>query len=195
MDEKEILKERFKAAISSAVKVISEQHNLEVKFGTSTNSKNETLNLPEILALKNLQDFINLRAFADSEALKIRYTDKKIYLKNEPKTPMAKSLYAIAEKIRYEKLGSNKLKGIKNNLIKCYENKFKNKKISEIKTEADVPITEAFELYLKNHFFNIKQTPSTKKVLSYWQELFDKNIKTKLKDLENNVENQEKFNH
>ena len=63
MDEKEILKERFKAAISSAVKVISEQHNLEVKFGTSTNSKNETLNLPEILALKNLQDFINLRAF------------------------------------------------------------------------------------------------------------------------------------
>ncbi len=195
MDEKEILKERFKTAISSAVKVISEQHNLEVKFGTSTNSKNETLNLPEILALKNLQDFINLRAFADSEALKIRYTDKKIYLKNEPKTPMAKSLYAIAEKIRYEKLGSNKLKGIKNNLIKCYENKFKNKKISEIKTEADVPITEAFELYLKNHFFNIKQTPSTKKVLSYWQELFDKNIKTKLKDLENNVENQEKFNH
>ncbi len=195
MDEKEILKERFKAAISSAVKVISEQHNLEVKFGTSTNSKNETLNLPEILALKNLQDFINLRAFADSEALKIKYTDKKIYLKNEPKKPMAKSLYAIAEKIRYEKLGSNKLKGIKNNLIKCYENKFKNKKIDEIKTEADVPITEAFELYLRNHFFNIKQTPNTKKVLDYWQELFDKNIRTKLKDLENNIENQETFNH
>ena len=195
MDEKEILKERFKAAISSAVKVISEQHNLEVKFGTSTNSKNETLNLPEILALKNLQDFINLRAFADSEALKIKYTDKKIYLKNEPKKAMAKSLYAIAEKIRYEKLGSNKLKGIKNNLIKCYENKFKNKKIDEIKTEADVPITEAFELYLRNHFFNIKQTPNTKKVLDYWQELFDKNIRTKLKDLENNIENQETFNH
>ena len=73
------------------------------------------------------------------------------------KDAMAKALYAIAEKIRYEKIGSDKLKGVKNNITQCYENKFKNKKIEEIKTEADVPITEAFELYLRNHFFKIKQ--------------------------------------
>ena len=29
----------------------------------------------------------------------------------------------------------------------------KTKKFEEIKTEADVPITEAFELYLRSHFF------------------------------------------
>ena len=33
------------------------------------------------------------------------------------KESMAKALYAIAEKIRYEKIGSDKLKGIKNNII------------------------------------------------------------------------------
>ena len=120
-----------------------------------------------------MQDFTNLRAFADSEALKIKYTDKKIYIENEPKGTMSKALYAIAEKIRYEKIGSDKLKGVKNNITQCYENKFKEKKIEEIRTEADVPITEAFELYLRSHFFNIKQTHSTKKVLSYWKDLFD----------------------
>ena len=79
----------------------------------NTDSKNNSLNLPEIINLKNLQDFTNLRAFADSEALKIKYTNKNIYLKNEPRGLMGKKLYAIAEKIRYEKIGSDKLKGIK----------------------------------------------------------------------------------
>ena len=39
MDEKELLKERFKSAVSSAVKVISEQLDLEVKFGNNLNEK------------------------------------------------------------------------------------------------------------------------------------------------------------
>ena len=155
MDEKELLKERFRAAVSSAAKVISEKFDLDVKFGDNLNKHKDSLNLPDIVSLKSLQDFTNLRAFADSEALKIKYTDKKIYIENEPKGIMAKSLYAIAEKIRYEKIGSNYLNGVKKNIIQCYENKFKDKKISEIKTEADVPVTEAFELYLRSYFFKI----------------------------------------
>jgi len=195
MNEQELLKERFKAAVSSAVKVISGQLNLEIKFGNNINPKKNLLNLPEVINLRNVQDFTNLRAFADSEALKIKYTDKKIYLENEPKGTMAKALYAIAEKIRYEKIGSDKLRGIKNNIIQCYENKFKDKKIEEIKTEADVPITEAFELYLRSHFFKIRQNSVTKKVLSYWKDLFDKNLKIKLKALDDCVKNQSEFNY
>ena len=195
MDEHELLKERFKAAVSSVVKVISEQLDLEVKFGNNINKKKDSLNLPEVANLRNLQDFTNLRAFADSEALKIKYTDKKIYLDNEPKGIKAKALYAIAEKIRYEKIGSDKLIGVKNNITQCYENKFKNKKIEEIKTEADVTISEAFELYLRSYFFKIKQNNVTKKVLSYWKNLFDKNLRTKLKTLDNCVKDQNKFNH
>ena len=39
MDEQELLKERFKSAVSSAVKAISENYNLEIKFGNNTNTK------------------------------------------------------------------------------------------------------------------------------------------------------------
>ena len=180
MDEQELLKERFKSAVSSTVKAISENFDLKIQFGSNLSSKENSLNLPEIASLRKLQDFTNLRAFADSEALKIKYTDKKIYLENEPEGVMGKALYAIAEKIRYEKIGADKLKGIKNNITQCYENKFKNKKIEEIKTEADVPITEAFELYLRSHFFNIKQNHATKKVLSYWKEFIRQKFKTKI---------------
>ena len=77
MDEQELLKERFKSAVSSTVKAISESFDLEIKFGNSINSKKNSLNLPEIINLKKLQDFTNLRAFADSEALKIKYRDEE----------------------------------------------------------------------------------------------------------------------
>ena len=194
MDEQDQLKEKFKSAVSSTVKAISENFDLDIKFGSNTSSKENTLSLPEVINLKKAQDFINLRAFADSEALKIKYTNKKIFQSNEPSGSVGKSLYAIAEKIRYEKIGSDKLKGIKNNITQCYENKFKNKKIEEIKTEADVPIAEAFELYLRSHFFKIKQNYATKKVLSYWKDLFDKNLKQKLKKLDNCIEDQNEFN-
>tara|TARA_Y100000590_G_scaffold197324_1_gene224090 strand:+ start:1533 stop:3335 length:1803 start_codon:yes stop_codon:yes gene_type:complete len=194
MSEQELLKERFKSAVSSAVKAISENFDLEVKFGNNIGSKSNSLNLPEVANLKKLQDFTNLRAFADSEALKIKYTNKKIYLENEPKGAVSKALYAIAEKIRYEKIGSDKLKGIKNNITQCYENKFKNKKIEEIRTETDVPITEAFELYLRSHFFKIKQNNVTKKVLSCWKNLFNEDLKKSLKKLDGCIENQSQFN-
>ena len=68
-----------------------------------------------------------------------------------------------------------------------------HKKIDEIKTESDVPVTEAFELYLRSHFFKIKQNYATKKILSYWKDLFDKNLKKGLNKLDNCLENQSKF--
>ena len=44
MDKKEILKERFKSAISSAVKVIADNSDIEIKFGKNADSKNNNLN-------------------------------------------------------------------------------------------------------------------------------------------------------
>ncbi len=39
MDEQELIKERFKSAVTAAVKAISENFDLEIKFGNNTDSK------------------------------------------------------------------------------------------------------------------------------------------------------------
>ena len=44
MDEKELLKERFKSAVSSTVKAISENFDLKIKFGGNLSSKENSLN-------------------------------------------------------------------------------------------------------------------------------------------------------
>ena len=44
MDEQDLIKERFKSAVSSAVKAISEKYDIEIKFGNDLNSKKNSLN-------------------------------------------------------------------------------------------------------------------------------------------------------
>ena len=53
MDEQEFLKERFKSAVSSAVRAISENFDLEIKFSNNKTSKKNSLNLPDVVSLKN----------------------------------------------------------------------------------------------------------------------------------------------
>ena len=101
MDEKELLKEKFKVAVSSAVKVISEKFDIEIKFGNNISSKKDSLTLPEVVSLKKLQDFTNFRALADSEALKLKYTDNKTFNENEPKN--------ISQYMSYDKVYESKI--------------------------------------------------------------------------------------
>ena len=46
-----------------------------------------------------------------------------MFNKNLPKNPSCKSLYSIAEKIRYEILGGKMLKGVGKNLSENYDQK------------------------------------------------------------------------
>ena len=66
------LKEKFRLALTSTAKVISD--DFEVINKTSEEKKNKDLNSIEINDLTNPSDFIKLRAETDSSALK-----KKIF--------------------------------------------------------------------------------------------------------------------
>ena len=62
MDEQELLKERFKSAVTSAIKTISENFDIEVKFGDNSSSKKNTLNLPELGDLKKNARFYKFKS-------------------------------------------------------------------------------------------------------------------------------------
>ena len=70
--------------------------------------------------LNSKSDFIKARAETDSMALRKKFSNDEIYKKNLPSNSSSKSLYSIAEKIRYESLGCKMLKGIQKNLTENY---------------------------------------------------------------------------
>ena len=70
------LKEKFRLALTSTAKVISDDFELINK--TSEEKKNKDLNSIEINDLTNPSDFIKLRAETDSAALKKKFSNDKI---------------------------------------------------------------------------------------------------------------------
>ena len=183
MQKKESRLEFFKSAIISTVKSIAKKKNCEIKFGKSTNqtSSEKFINLPEINKLENLNDFLLFRAKADSEALRLKYSDKDIFERYKPKGEMSQKLYQIAEKIRYEKIGSEDFAGIKKNLFIQYKENQLKLKSNKNKLE------ESFDSYLKSFFFNIKE-PKKPRVN------FAKKFKQNLNFLKDNLNDQGKFN-
>ena len=109
MKKDENLKEKFKQALISTVKAISEDYKNNTKL-EKKNDSSKNYNFFELDNLNNKYDFLKFRAETDSEALKRKFSNKKIYLKNLPTKPTLKTLYNISEKIRYEKLGTKMLK-------------------------------------------------------------------------------------
>ena len=187
----ENLKEKLKQALTSTARVISDDLVInEEKVDNKSSKKFDFFNL-ENLNSKN--DFIKARAEFDSSALKKKFSNDKIYKKNLPSNSSCKTLYSIAEKIRYESLGFQMLKGIKKNLCDNYNQMIGLKRKDQLKTKEDVTVIEAFELYMLKKFHGIKLNLLTSNMLNFWEKDFDKALEKHIDFLKENLESQDKY--
>ena len=185
-------KEQFKQALISTAKVISDDYKPDVKkINKDLNSKK--IDFFDVTNLSNKNDFIRLRAETDSGALKKKFSNKDIFNKNLPNNPSCKSLYNIAEKIRYEVLGGKMLKGVKKNLSENYNKKIASVRKDQLKNKKDVPVKEAFEFYMLKKFFNLELNAVSSKMLSFWEKDFISSIDKHLDFLNKNLEDQDNY--
>ncbi len=185
------LKEKLKQALSSTAKVIS--GDFDIKDDSEKDKSSKKFDFFDIENLNSPNDFIKARAEYDTFALKKKFSNDKIFKKNIPFNSSCKSLYTIAEKVRYESLGFKMLKGIEKNLKENYNQNIDLKKKDQIKTKEDVPVIEAFELYMLKKFHNLKLNSFTSRMLSFWEKDFDKAISEHIEFLKENLESQDKY--
>ena len=87
------LKEKFRIALTSTAKVISDDFELIKK---DSEKKTQDLKLIEIDDIKTPSDFIKLRAETDSTALKKKFSSEDVYKKNLPSNNSSRSLYNLS---------------------------------------------------------------------------------------------------
>ena len=191
MSKESNLKERFKQALLSTAKVISDDYKIKID---KKNKSSKNMDFFELDNLNTRFDFIKYRAETDSKALRKKFSNNRVYKLNLPKNSSCKSLYELSEKIRCELLGSIMLKGVKNNFLENYSNKLFFKRKDQLKNKENVNIAEAFELYMLKNFFNIKLNNLSEKILSFWSKEFEEYLDKHLNFLKKNIENQEKYN-
>ena len=187
--ENEKQAENFKIAISSTIKALAKKQDLSVLFSDAPTKENNTINLPKI-SFESFSEYQNIRALGDSEALKIKYSNQELSRKFEPRGVVAKNIYKSAEKIRYEKLGSENFEGIKLNFKNYYQKKFK-----EQSDDMYNNIEKAFDIILGNQLLNLGLNIDEKKSLQKWNEIINEQIKDKIGLLKQNISNQEKFSN
>ena len=189
MEKKSEILENFKTAIGSTVKSLSNFENVEVIFGNqNSQSKNTLIKLPEIQEIKDKINYTQIRALADSKSLKLRFSNNEIFKSHAPEGTISKKLYEIAEKIRYEKVGSDKFKGVKKNIEKYYQERVN---ALDLKSSED-KITESFENYLRVKFFESKNSKELEKKLKIYKKDLDEKLKDKIKQLDDLMHDQAK---
>ena len=185
-------KEQFKQALISTAKVISDNYKPDVKKNDK-NLNSKKIDFFDVTNLSNKNDFIKLRAETDSGALKNKFSNKEIFNKNLPNNLSCRSLYNIAEKIRYEVLGGKMLKGVRKNLSENYNQKIASVRKDQLKNKEDAPVTEAFEFYMLKKFFDLELNSVSLKILSFWEKDFTSSIDKHLDFLSKNLEDQDSY--
>ncbi len=185
----ENLREKLKQALTSTARAISD----DIYLKTIDEKNKKDLNFVDIENLNSKGDFIKARAESDSSALKKKFSNDEIYKKNLPLNSSYRSLYSIAEKVRYECLGSKMLKGIEKNLKENYDQIIQLKRKDQLNSKEDVPVVEAFELYMLKKFLNVKLNPLTNNMLNFWEKDFDKVMNKHIEFLKENLEYQNEY--
>ena len=184
-------KEKLKQALSSTFKVISD--DFKINNNLKNNLSSNKFDFFEFDNLNNKADFIKARANTDFSALKKKFSNDDIYKKNSPLNSSCKSLYSTAEKIRCESLGGKMLLGIKKNYTDNYNHIINLKRKDQLKTKEDVPVNEAFELYMLKKFHDIKLNSLTNNMLKFWENDFERSIGDHIQFLKDNLENQNEY--
>ena len=149
MNEKKNIIDLFKNSISSTVRAISENKNIDIIYSAPSKIKKDNqiiLPSPSIKLLENEKN--EIRGKADSSALKLKYHNKLIHKSKTPHTVISKKIFNSIETARYESIGINKFPGILKNIDKSMESKYKIKNVSEKK---DVAIEDAVQKMLNNN--------------------------------------------
>ena len=190
---KEDTLDTFKRALSSTVKAIAEDKEIEVIFGNNSTSSEEKIILPEINNVFDLDNIASIRGAADNEALIYKYRNNDTYSEFLPNKEKNKKIYESLENTRIQILGSKYMRGVKSNLLSLYEKNCNEKNYSNITSQSDLEIEHALEIYLKKKIDTNIVPKSASHALSYWSKWLDSKVGTSIDDLLENIDNQEKF--
>ena len=190
---KEDILEDIKRAISSATRAIAENKELEVVFEDSSSSSENKIVLPQIKLDVNPESLSQLRGNADNQALRYKYHNQDTFKEYEPSGEKNRKIYEILEDTRIQLIGSKLMRGVKNNLHSLYEDKFKDKNISEISKQSDIDIEDAIDLYFRNKVSPDYLPKDSDKAISVWKKWLQSRIGDSSNSLLENIYDQKVF--
>ena len=185
--------EDLKKAISSTVKAIADDHELDVVFENNKSNSSNQIVLPKIDNNINLKDLTEIRGNADNEALMHKYHNSKLYYELQPPGEKNQKIYEILENTRVQLIGSKLMRGVKSNLKMAYEKKCNSLELQNVESQSDLDIENAIDIYFRNEISSDYTPLNAAKALKQWRSWLDKKIGNRTENMKNNIFNQKEF--
>ena len=191
---KEAPTEPFKRAVTSCLRAIARQPELEVTFAIERPGLSPgKARLPEPGRKMSRRDAAIVRGHADSIALKIACHDPNVHRKLMPGNPQAKGVFDAVEQARVEAIGSRRMTGVAKNLTAMLDDHFHRGKYDEITDRADAPLSDALAMMVRERLTGLPPPTAACKVVDLWRPFLEDKIGTRLDQLSHFTEDQAKF--
>ena len=186
--------EPFKRAVSSCLRAIARQPELDVSFAAERPGLvGGKARLPEPPRKLTRQDAAIVRGHADAAALKLACHDPAVHRRLVPGGQQARAVFEAVEQARVEAIGAKRMLGVKSNLSAMLDDKFHRGKFDEITDRADAPIEDAVSLMVRERLTGEAPPPAARKLVDLWRPFIEERAGRGLDGLNGLVEDQRKF--
>ncbi len=191
---KEAPTEPFKRAVTSCLRAIARQPEVEVAFAAERPGlAGGKARLPEPPRRLNREDAAIVRGHADSIALRLACHDASVHRKLMPSGQQARAVFEAVEQARVEAIGARRMQGVAQNLTAMLNDKFHRGKFDEVTDRADAPLEEAVALMVRERLTGQAPPPAAKRLVDLWRPFVEERAGRELDRLERLVENQRRF--
>jgi cobaltochelatase CobT len=191
---KEAPTEPFKRAVTSCLRAISKQPELEVSFAAERPGLAPgKARLPEPPRKLSKKDAAIVRGHADSIALRLACHDPAVHRKQMPGNMQARGVFDAVEQARVEAIGARRMSGVARNLTAMLDDHFHRGKFDEITDRADAPLADALAMMVRERLTGLAPPQAAKKLVDLWRPFIEDKARGRLDRLEGVIENQRKF--
>jgi cobaltochelatase CobT len=186
--------ERFKEALSTAMKSMALDPELTVSFGNEQSQLvGHKIKLPQISGAADAKDIAITRGLADSFTLKLSHHNETVHGKYLPEGKNARAVFEAVEQARIEAIGARAMPGVAQNLSAMMDDRYSKMVVNRSSNRKDTPLEEAVGLIVREKLTGLKPPASVSSYVDLWRSWVDEKASTKIQTLEEALHDQQAF--
>ena len=186
--------ERFKEALSIAMKSMALDPELTVSFGNEQPQLvGHKIKLPQISGAADARDIAITRGLADSYTLRLSNHSESVHGKYRPEGKNARAVFEAVEQARIEAIGARAMPGVANNLSAMMDDRYSKMVVNRSSNRKDTPLEEAVGLIVREKLTGLKPPASVSAYVDLWRGWVDEKASAKILTLEEALHDQQAF--